>query len=101
MLSLMSNRQTAAARRQVILYTRPGCHLCEEAKQEMTAAGCTDEYTLQEINIESDAVLLRRYRYDIPVITIDGAEAFRHRLTAEAFRERIRAEASPPFPSQD
>ena len=93
MLSLMSNRQTVATKRQVILYTRPGCHLCEEAKQEMTAASCTDEYTLQEINIESDAELLRRYQYDIPVVFVDGVEAFRHRLTSEAFRKRLRSEA--------
>ncbi len=74
----------------VILYTRPGCHLCDEAKQAMQAADCDNEYTLQEINIESDRELLRRYQYDIPVITIDGVDAFRHRLIAEEFRERLR-----------
>lgn len=92
----MNNTQTDLPKRQVILYTRPGCHLCEEAKQEMQAAACANEYTLQEINIESDPELLRRYQYDIPVITIDGIEAFRHRVISEAFRERIRAGASPP-----
>jgi glutaredoxin len=97
MLSLMSNRQIdPPKRRQVILYTRPGCHLCEETKQEIKAASCAPEYTLQEINIETDPELLKRYQYDIPVITIDGVEAFRHRLTSEKFRERIRAGASPP-----
>ena len=88
------------SKRQVILYTRPGCHLCDEAKQEMQAAGCDNEYTLQEINIESDRELLRRYRYDIPVITVDGVEAFRHRLTAEAFRERLRSAAGASRPSE-
>ena len=87
----MSNRQIDLPKRQVILYTRPGCHLCEEAKQEMRAAGCANEYTLQEINIESDPKLLQRYQYDIPVIFIDGVEAFRHRLTSEAFRKRLRS----------
>ncbi|MEP6718714.1 MAG: glutaredoxin family protein [bacterium] len=79
--------------RQVILYTRPGCHLCDDAKKAMQAAECDNEYTLEEINIESDRELLRRYQYDIPVITIDGVEAFRHRLTAEAFREAINRSA--------
>lgn len=55
----------------------------------MAAARCPDEYTLAEINIESDPELLSRYQYDIPVITIDGVEAFRHRLTAEEFRQRL------------
>ena len=87
-----------SSKRQVILYTRPGCHLCDEAKQAMQAAGCDKEYTLQEINIESDAELLRRYQFDIPVITVDGVEAFRHKLTSQAFRERLHsgAGASPP-----
>ena len=92
--------KASLAKHQVILYTRPGCHLCDEAKRAMQAADCANEYTLQEINIESDRELLRRYQYEIPVITIDGAEAFRNRLTAEAFRERLRSGAGASRPSQ-
>jgi len=73
----------------VVIYSRPGCHLCEEAKAAMRVAGCDDEYTLTEINIEDDPELLERYRYDIPVVLIDGCEAFRHRLTSAAFRDKI------------
>lgn len=74
----------------VIIYSRPGCHLCDEAKQAIESAGCQNEYTLEEINIESDQDLLNRYQYDIPVVTINGVEAFRHTLTAEEFRKRLR-----------
>ena len=74
---------------RVVIYSRPGCHLCEEAKKVIEASGYRGEYTLEEINIESDAELLRRYRYDIPVITINGKEAFRHRLTANEFRQKL------------
>ena len=81
--------QPSSEKAHVIIYSRPGCHLCDEAKQAIEAAQCLDEYTLEEINIESDPGLLSRYQYDIPVITINGAEAFRHRLTPEAFRERL------------
>ncbi len=95
----MSNRPSIK-KNQVILYTRPGCHLCDEAKQAMRAANCSNEYTLQEINIESDPELLRRYQHDIPVITVDGVEAFRHRLTSQAFRERLRSRAGASPPSQ-
>ena len=73
----------------VIFYSRPGCHLCEEAKQTIDSARCANEYTLEEIDIESDGALLRRYGDDIPVITIDGEEAFRHSLTSEEFRRRL------------
>ena len=82
--------QPDSTKARVVIYSRPGCHLCEEAKHAIEAARCPDEYTLVEINIESDPELLRRYQYDIPVITINGAEAFRHRLTAEAFLQRLK-----------
>jgi glutaredoxin len=78
------------AKANVIIYSRPGCHLCDDAKQAISAAGCQDEYTLAVINIESDPRLLAQYQYDIPVITIDGVEAFRHRLSPDAFRRRLR-----------
>jgi glutaredoxin len=73
----------------VVIYSRQGCHLCEEAKEAIAAAQCVDEYTLDEINIENDPELLKLYGYDIPVITIDGVEAFRHRLTRDEFREKL------------
>jgi glutaredoxin len=74
---------------RVVIYTRPDCHLCDQAKQAIRAAQCPDEYTLEEVNIETDSQLLESYKYDIPVITINGVEAFRHRLTGEEFRQRI------------
>jgi glutaredoxin len=93
--------KSTSAKARVIIYSRPGCHLCDEAREAIESAGCLDEYTLEEINIESDPDLLRRYRYDIPVITINGVEAFRHRLTSEAFRERLRGTSGgmPAFPT--
>lgn len=74
---------------QVRLYTRPGCHLCEEMLREMRAAGCADDYQLEEINIDEDPVLKRRYGLKIPVLTIDCREAFKYRLTAAEFRQHI------------
>jgi glutaredoxin len=74
---------------KVIIYSRPGCHLCEEAKEAMRAADCPGEYTLDEVNIENDPELYERYKDDIPVITFNGVETFRHRLTGDAFRRRI------------
>jgi hypothetical protein len=71
---------------RIILYTKPGCHLCEVMKQEILAAQCDDLYTLEEVNIESDPELLRRYRFEIPVLSMDGVEAFKGRLSAGEFR---------------
>jgi len=74
---------------EVIIYSRPGCHLCDEAKQAIKQAGCSDRFTLAEINIESDNELLRKYQYDIPVVTINGVETFIHRVDPKEFKIRI------------
>ena len=76
-------------KRHVIIYSRPGCHLCDEAKAVIQNAACNDRFTLEEINIESDQELLRKYKYDIPVVMIDGVEAFRHRVDVNQFKIRI------------
>ena len=73
----------------VIVYSRPGCHLCDEAKHAIESAGCEDQFTFAEINIESDPELLNKYQYDIPVVTIDGAEAFRYWVNAAEFKKLI------------
>ena len=73
----------------VIVYSRPGCHLCDEAKTAIQNAGCSESFTLEEINIESDDELLKKYKYDIPVVTIDGEEAFKHRVDPQEFKKRV------------
>lgn len=77
---------------RVIVYSRPGCHLCDEAKAVIENSNCSDRFTLEEVNIESDDELLMKYRYDIPVVTIDGVEAFRHRVDRKDFESRVRNE---------
>jgi glutaredoxin len=69
----------------VIIYSKPGCHLCDEAKASILRAGCTEQFDLEEINIESDEELLRKYKYDIPVIVINGIECFMHRVSPDEF----------------
>jgi hypothetical protein len=73
----------------VVFYTKPGCHLCDEARAEIVNAGCEGLYTYEEVDILSDDELKRRYGWDIPVVLIDGTHAFKHRLTAEEFHRAI------------
>jgi glutaredoxin len=80
---------------RVIVYSRPGCHLCDEAKAAIEKSNCSDRYTLEEVNIESDDELLKKYQYDIPVITIDGVEAFKHRVDPEQFKIRVTRSGAP------
>jgi len=58
-------------------------------KGEMTEANCDELYELKEINIESEPELLARYRYDIPVLLIDGVEVFQHRIRSEEFKAKL------------
>jgi glutaredoxin len=57
----------------VTLYTRPGCHLCDEAREAIEAArGDLPPFELTEVDIERDDRLLARYLERIPVVTVDG-----------------------------
>ena len=76
-------------RAQVILYSKPGCHLCEQMKLEIAKAQCAALYDLKEINIESDPKLMAQYRNDIPVLSINGVDVFKHRLSSQAFRDHL------------
>jgi glutaredoxin len=70
----------------VIVYSRPGCHLCDEAKATLACA----DVSFEEINIESDPELLRKYKYDIPVVLINGVEEFRHRVEKDKLSELVK-----------
>ena len=86
---LIGWQEVSMSKPHVIVYSRPGCHLCDEAKAAITAAGCNDQFTFEEVNIESEDELLRKYKYDIPVVTINGVESFIHRVDPNEFRTRI------------
>ena len=77
------------AKAHVIVYSRPGCHLCDEAKAAIRQANCAEQYTLEEIDIETSSILLEKYQNDIPVVTINGVEAFRHRVNPREFEKRL------------
>jgi pterin-4a-carbinolamine dehydratase len=66
----------------VMLYTRRDCSLCDRAKETLLQAGITP----REIDIDTDAELREQFTNDVPVIFVDGVEAFRHRVTIEGIR---------------
>jgi glutaredoxin len=76
---------------RIVLYTKPGCGLCIDMKQEIKSADCAELYTFEEVDIQNDPELFARYRYEIPVLCINGVEAFRHRLRADDFRAYVNA----------
>ena len=75
--------------RDVVLYTKGGCCLCDDAKEALALAREKVDFALREIDIESDPALYAAHRYDIPVIEIDGRRAFKHRVTLRQLVERL------------
>ena len=79
----------ACGPRDVTLYSRPGCHLCEEAKVVITPLLREFGAILREINIDEDTVLKERYRWDVPVIFIGARKAAKYRVDAAQFRRQL------------
>jgi glutaredoxin len=74
---------------EVTLYTKSGCCLCDEAKEQIRAARERAEFAYREVDIDSDPALFERHRFDIPVVEVDGRRAFKHRLTADQLVARL------------
>jgi glutaredoxin len=82
-------RLAASGPLDVTLYTRPGCHLCDEAKSAIAPLLGEFGAVLREVNIDSDPVLKERYGSDIPVIFIGQRKAAKHRVDLEQFRRQL------------
>jgi len=74
----------------VILYGRPGCCLCDEAKEVLLRVRRRHAFELHERDIEADESLLRRYLERIPVVTIDGVEAFELFVDEDELARRLK-----------
>ncbi|HWP83734.1 MAG TPA: glutaredoxin family protein [Terriglobia bacterium] len=75
---------------QVVLYTRAGCHLCEEAKRQLDQLRRRVLFDLRVIDIDQDPELQRRYNDEVPVIFICGRKAFKYRLDPGVFLRKLR-----------
>jgi glutaredoxin len=82
-------RIAACGPRDVTLYTRPGCHLCEEAKAALAPLLREFDAVLREVNVDDDPVLKERYGWDIPVIFIGQRKAAKHRVDLGQFRRQL------------
>jgi len=64
---------------RVILYSRPGCHLCDEARAVVEAVCHERQERWRELNVDLDPELQSRYGDEVPVVTVDDATvAFWH-----------------------
>jgi redox-sensing transcriptional repressor len=73
----------------VVLYGRPDCCLCDEAREVLERVRVDEPFELEERDIEQDDALLRAYLERIPVVTLDGVELFDYVVDEAALRDRL------------
>ena len=76
--------------RTVTLYSRPGCHLCDDARAALERVRASHPFNLEEVDIESDDALFKRYLERIPVVAIDGQELFELFVDERALERTLR-----------
>ena len=77
--------------RHVVLYSRPGCGLCDEARRVLLAEREGTDFAFEEVNVETDDALELEYGIRIPVVLIDGEEAFEISVDRAAFARALGA----------
>lgn len=83
-------RLAIAGPRDVTMYTREGCHLCEEAKAAMMSLLAETGAKLHEVDIDDDPALLERYTNDVPVIFVGSKFFTQHRVDLARLRRRLK-----------
>ena len=77
------------SRIEIQMYSRPGCHLCDEAKTVIQRVQARFGFALRIINIETDAELEKQYGEQIPVVFINGNKAFKYHVDEAELEKRI------------
>ena len=77
---------------RIELYSRPGCHLCEEAKKVIRAAARSHTFDFVERNVDDDPNWQSEYGHEIPVILVNGRKAFKYSVSAPALERYFKRE---------
>jgi len=74
---------------RIQIYSRPGCHLCDEMRAVVLRLAESFPLAIEDIDISTDPDLDRRYGLEIPVLVIDGRKAAKYRITEGALRRML------------
>jgi hypothetical protein len=75
---------------RIEMYSRPGCHLCDDAKAVIEPFSRTYPLELTVTDVDSNPALREAYGTEIPIILINGTEVFRHRIDPDALERKLR-----------
>ena len=76
---------------KLVVYSKPGCHLCVDAMTLLRGLQQELGFELQERDIGSEEALERAYFERIPVVTVDGEELWEYFVDEAAVRERLKS----------
>jgi hypothetical protein len=75
--------------RQVLVYTRKGCHLCEIVKESLVKLERRGLFRWQEVDVDTDDQLRRQFTDEVPVVFIDGRKAFKYHMDEREFLRKL------------
>jgi glutaredoxin len=88
-LAYLLNSPPMSELRQVVVYSRKGCHLCEIVKETLTKLHRRGGFTWQDIDVDTDEQLRRQFTDEVPVVFIDGRKAFKYRMDESDFVRKL------------
>ncbi|HKV80167.1 MAG TPA: glutaredoxin family protein [Candidatus Sulfotelmatobacter sp.] len=75
--------------RNVIVYSRKGCHLCEVVKESLAKLSRRGGFIWQEVDVDTDLELRRQFNDEVPVVFIDGRKAFKYHMNEQEFLRKL------------
>jgi len=76
---------------EVVLYTKPGCCLCDTVKAQLGKLCAMQPFELREVNILEDGAAFAKFHEEIPVGFVNGRKAFKYHLDEQAFLQRLKS----------
>ena len=83
-----------ALAREVVVYSRRGCHLCDVVKESLIRLERRGGFTWREVDVDSDEDLRQQYNEEVPVVLIDGRKAFKYHMDERAFLRKLASNPS-------
>ncbi len=82
-------RLAIAGPRDLTLYSRPGCHLCDEAKKCVAPLAARFGARIREVNIDADPALRARYNEEVPVLFLGPRKVAKYTVNLEQLRRQL------------
>ena len=74
---------------EITIYAKPGCCLCDEARAVLAELRSRRPFDLREVDVSIDPALHARYGERVPVVSVEGEEAFEYHVDARALEDRL------------